>query len=69
MQMEMVIVCRVQMAATQVPQDHRLALFVPMAATQVPQDHRLATMSQMVITAKSVVVTLPAAPRHQSLAQ
>ncbi len=44
-----VIVRIVLMAATQVPQEQQLALFVPMAATQVPQDHRLALMSQMVI--------------------
>ncbi len=69
MQMEMVIVWIAPLAATQVPQDHLLVLFVPMAATHLAQDHRLAKMSQMVTTAKSVVVMLPAAPRHQSLAQ
>ena len=65
-----VIVWIVLLAATQVPQDHRLALCVLTVALQVPQDHGLALMSQRVPAVKSaLVITLPAVLRHQSLVQ
>jgi hypothetical protein len=61
------IVWIVLLVATQVQQDHRLALFVPMASTRSPRDHRFALMYPMVNVVKLVAVMLPVVLRHQSL--
>ncbi len=64
------IVWIVLLAATQVPQDHRLALCVPMASTRRPRDHRFALMSQRVSVVKTaLVITLPVGLLHRSLVQ
>ena len=65
--MEVAIVRIVLLAATQVPQEHQLALFVLMAPTPQAQDHRFALMYPMVTVVKLVTIMLPVVLRHLSL--